>query len=114
MPHFVIDCSENIVAAQNADAVCEIVHQAASSTALFSDNNIQVRLNAFSSYRVGNQKVDFIQVFAHILEGRTAEQKSQLSTMVVTKLTEMFPDLATIGVDIIDLEKGTACNRTML
>ncbi len=114
MPHFVIDCSESILASQDGEAMIEQVHVAASSTELFSDKNIQVRVNAFQHHRIGNQKEDFIQVFAHILEGRTSEQKLNLSKAVITQLAEMFPDLATIGIDIIDLEKGTGLNRTML
>ncbi len=113
MPHFVVDCSENVLLSQDGDTITERVHIAASSTELFSESNIQVRVNAFQHHRIGNKKEDFIQVFAHILEGRTTEQKVRLSKSVIATLSEMFPDVATIGIDIIDLEKGTGFNKTM-
>ena len=114
MPHFVIDCSKSILSTHSGEAITEQVHIAANATGLFGEKNVQVRINPFDDYRVGNIEQDFIQVFASILEGRTPEQKLDLSKAVIRKLAEMFPQVATIGIDINDLEKGTGFNRNML
>lgn len=114
MPHFVVDCSKSVTALHDGQTIAKQVHLAANSTGLFSEANIQVRINCFDDYSVGNNKQDFIQVFAHILEGRTAEQKLDLSKAVIKQLAEMFPKVATIGIDIKDLEKGTGFSKNKL
>lgn len=107
MPHFVVDCSKSILSIHDGEAITQHVHMGVCSTGLFSENNVQIRVNPFDDYRIGNKKQEFIHFFASILEGRTSEQKLNLSTVVVRKLTEMFPQVPIIGIDIKDLEKGT-------
>lgn len=114
MPHFIIECSDQVLSVQSGTSITEQVHRAACSTGLFNEDAIQVRVSPFSHYRVGNKSVDFVHVFANILEGRSAEQKLSLSRAVVKELAEMFPDIESISIDIIDLEKGTGFNKTML
>lgn len=114
MPHFVVDCSKSLAAIQDGQSIAKQVHTAANSTELFSETNIQVRINFYDDYSVGNVKEDFIHVFAHILEGRTAEQKLELSKAVVKQLAEMLPQVPTIGIDIKDLEKGTGFSKNKL
>ena len=114
MPHFVVDCSKSILSSHDGEAITKEVHKAANSTGLFSESNVQVRVNTFDDFRVGNVKQEFIQVFASILEGRTPEQKLNLSKAVIKALVEMFPKVSTIGIDINDLEKGTGFNRNMM
>ena len=48
------------------------------------------------------------------MQGRTTEQKADLSKLVVTMLTTIFPDIANIAMNISDFEKATYCNRAML
>jgi len=114
VPHFVVDCSEAILSAHDEASINTAIHKAANSSGLFNESNIQVRINAFKTNLVGNNKVDFIQVFASILEGRTKDQKAGLSRAVVETLVEMFPEVEIIGIDILDLEKGAGFNKGML
>ena len=114
MPHFVLDCSKSILSIHDGETITKKVHVAANSTGLFGEKNVQVRINTFDDYRKGNEKQDFIQVFASILEGRTPEQKLELSKAVIKELADMFPQVETIGIDILDLEKGTGFNKTKL
>ena len=114
MPHFVVDCSESILSTHAEETINEQLHQAANSTGLFSEGNIQVRVKAYSANLVGGKKQEFIQVFASILEGRTKEQKQALSQTVVAKLVEMFPEVQEIGMNIRDMEKGTGCSKSKL
>ena len=107
MPHFVVDCSASIVSSQNSEEILQKVHAAANSTGLFSEKNVQVRLNTFDHVQVGGVQKEFIHVFASILEGRTVEQKLALTKALVEVLTSMFPDVQVVGADIRDIEKGT-------
>jgi len=114
MPHFVVDCSKSILSTHDGETISKQVHMAANSTGLFGEKNIQVRVNVVEHYRIGNIEEDSIHVFASILEGRTIEQKLDLSKTVIEKLAELFPQVSNIGIDIKNLEKGTGFNKSRL
>lgn len=115
MPHFVIDCSKNILEIQDSKNILQTVHLAAVKTGLFDETDIKVRLNPFDKdYLVGGKEVDFIHVFANIMEGRTTEQKANLSKQVVTQLKTLFPTIPFIAINIRDFEKATYCNNNMI
>lgn len=114
MPHFILDCSESVLDEYSEERILEQVHLVAQSTRLFEEDDIKVRLNPFKTFLVGNKKQDFIHVFAYIMEGRTTEQKADLSKKVVQKLSAMFPEISKIAMNIYDFEKATYCNRDML
>jgi len=114
MPHFVVDCSESILSIHDEETINEQIHIIANLTGLFEENDIKVRVNPFRTFIVGNKKEDFIHVFSNIMEGRTTEQKSELSKAVVQKLTEMFPTVPNIAMNVRDFEKATYCNKSML
>ena len=114
MPHFVMDCSESVRKSHDEEFIIQQIHFAANSTGLFDEGDIKVRLNLFQKYSVGNKREDFIHVFAHIMQGRTNEQKTYLSQIIVAKLVALFPGFPNIAVNISHFEKATYCNRSML
>jgi 5-carboxymethyl-2-hydroxymuconate isomerase len=114
MPHFIIDCSENVLKSISEEEVIEQVHLTANSTGLFDEGDIKVRIKSFESYSVGNTKEDFIHVFGNIMEVRTTEQKADLSKKIVQKLFSIFPDVPNIAINIREFEKATYFNRNML
>ncbi|WP_371378220.1 5-carboxymethyl-2-hydroxymuconate Delta-isomerase [Thalassotalea aquiviva] len=114
MPHFVIDCSDSVLEHYDEDFIIEQMHLVATATSLFRENDIKVRLNPFKKYSVGNKREDFIHVFSYIMQGRTAEQKANLSKQIVSKLVALFPNMANIAINVSEFEKATYCNRSML
>jgi 5-carboxymethyl-2-hydroxymuconate isomerase len=114
MPHFVVDCSDSILLIKDENIINEQIHLVAHSSGLFEESDIKVRVNPFKTYIVGNIKEDFIHVFSNIMEGRTTEQKAMLSKLVVKKLTEMFPKVRNIAMNVRDFEKVTYCNKNMV
>ncbi|MEM9299415.1 MAG: 5-carboxymethyl-2-hydroxymuconate Delta-isomerase [Bacteroidota bacterium] len=114
MLHFVIDCSENILSLRSPEDLIQQVYDTADSINLFDAGDIKVRINPFKFYTVGNSKNDFIHIFANIMEGRTTEQKRNLSNKIITQLKQMFPDVPVISMNIRDFEKSTYCNKSMV
>ncbi len=114
MPHFVIDCAENVLTLESEEAVLRAVHTAANETGLFNASDIKVRIRAFKKFVVGNAKKNFIHVFANIMEGRRQEDKAGLSKAIVARLTAMFPEVPVISINIREFEKATYFNRDML
>lgn len=114
MPHFVIDCSNNIIKYKSPEEIIQKVYDTAESTNLFDKGDIKVRINPFEYYNIGNTKNDFIHIFANIMEGRTVYQKKNLSEKIITELKQMFPDVPIISINIRDFEKATYCNKSMV
>ena len=114
MPHFIIDCSENIISLKSPEDIMQKVYNAAAVTHLFDEGDIKVRINAYKHYNIGNTKNDFIHIFANIMEGRTIDQKALLSKSIVTELKLMFQNVPIISMNIRDFEKATYCNRAMI
>ena len=114
MPHFILDCSESVLVSQDEEFIIEQVHQVAHATALFQEGDIKVRLNPYQKYSVGNNKDDFIHVFAHVMQGRSTEQKAALSKQVVAKLAALFPHITNIAMNVSEFEKATYYKRDML
>ncbi len=114
MPHFVIECSESIIKLKTPQEIIEAVYKVAEATGLFAVGDIKVRINPYIHYTVGGTSNDFIHVFGHIMQGRNTEQKANLSRQVITRLKSMFPDVPVISMNVIDFEKATYCNKTMV
>lgn len=114
MPHFVLDCSQQILELKSPESIIQKVYDTASSTDLFIPEEIKVRINPFQYYRTGNSHDNFIHIFANIMEGRTSEQKAHLSKRIVIELKAMFPEVPIISINIRDFEKATYCNKTMV
>ncbi len=114
MPHFVIDCSPNIVKIHSPADILRSVHDTAETTGLFAKGDIKARLNVFEYYTVANTDNDFIHVFGNIMQGRNTEQKADLSRKIITRLKEMFPNVPVISMNVVDFEKATYCNRKMI
>lgn len=114
MPHFVIDCSENLTALISPQEIMQKVYETAERSTLFEPDDIKVRINSFKNYKIGVTKDSFIHVFANIMEGRTGDQKSLLSKSVVKELKSLLPRVSIISMNIRDFEKTTYYNRSML
>jgi 5-carboxymethyl-2-hydroxymuconate isomerase len=114
MPHFILDCSADILKEHSEEEILTQIHLVAHSTQLFDEGDIKVRVHPYKTYLVGNTREDFIHVFAYVMEGRSTAQKADLSKKVVQKLTSMFPDVTKIAMNVYDFEKATYCNRDML
>jgi 5-carboxymethyl-2-hydroxymuconate isomerase len=114
MPHFVIHCAENILKIKTEMEIMLCVHDTADDTGLFKKGDIKVRIQAFENFIVGNGKPDFIHVFGNIMEGRTGEQKADLSRRIVTKLAALLPEVPVVSMNVSEFEKASYCNRGMI
>lgn len=114
MPHFVIDCSENIIKIKSPKEIIQNVYDTAESTNIFNKGDIKVRIKPFKYYNIGNTEDDFIHIFGNIMEGRNISQKKNLSEKIIAELKSMFPEVPVISINIIDFEKATYCNKSMV
>ncbi len=92
----------------------QAIYEVAEATGLFAENDIKVRINPYTYYKLGNTKKDFIHIFGNIMEGRNVEQKADLSRKIIEKLNQMFPHISILSINIREFEKATYCNRSLI
>ncbi len=114
MPHFVIECSENVLSMKSPAEIMEAVYAEADSIGLFAPNDIKVRISPFAYYKLGNEKSSFLNIFAYIMERRTTEQKANLSKIIIERLNLLLPELSILSMNITDFELATYCNKTII
>ena len=114
MPHFIIDCSADTLMKVAESKILSAVFKAGQSSGLFADKDIKVRVNPYVRSEVGGEKIDFIHVFGHILEGRNEKQKSDLSQRIVQSLVALFPFDEYIAASIEEFSIAGYCNRNTI
>lgn len=114
MPHFIVDCSPQVLALQPAENILREVHAVAEEAEIFNLADIKVRIRSFANYSVAGGNDEFIHVFAYIMQGRTVEQRSALSRAVVGRLMALLPDVPVVSMNVSEFEKATYCNRRLL
>ncbi|WP_106914585.1 5-carboxymethyl-2-hydroxymuconate Delta-isomerase [Chryseobacterium aurantiacum] len=114
MPHFIIDCSQDILLQKTPEEIMDAVYKVADSTGLFAINDIKVRLQPYQYYQLGDQKKNFLHVFGYIMEGRSTEQKASLSRQISIRLTELLQDISFLSVNISEFEAATYSNKALI
>lgn len=114
MPHFIIDCSQDILQLRTPEELMDAVYETADATGLFAPNDIKVRLQPYQYYRLGTGKKNFLHVFGYIMEGRTTEQKTHLSRQISTRLSELLTDISFLSVNMNDFEAATYSNKALI
>ena len=114
MPHFIIDCSESVIEQESPEAIMQAVYDVAEATGLFAVDDIKVRLRPYHYFKLGKDKRDFIHIFGLIMEGRSTEQKENLSRKIVERLNEIFPEVSILSINISEFDKATYSNKALL
>ena len=114
MPHFIIDCSENIIQQRSPEDIMQAVYEVAEATGLFAANDIKVRLRPYQYFKLGEGKKDFIHIFGNMMEGRSTEQKANLSRKMMERLSERFPHISILSINIREFERATYSNKSLL
>jgi 5-carboxymethyl-2-hydroxymuconate isomerase len=113
MPHLILECSANVLALRSAEELIRAVHSTAEASGLFAEGDIKVRVRSYEQFTVDTQD-DFLHVFGYIMQGRSVEQKKVLSDSIVKRLKELLHDVPVISMNVMEFEKATYTNRTMV
>lgn len=111
MPHFIIDCSREVLTQHSPETIIQTVYDTADASGLFAKGDVKVRINPFDHYTVGGTRKDFIHILGHIMQGRTTEQKQALSASIIRALKPLFPEIPILSIDIRDIDKGSYNNK---
>jgi 5-carboxymethyl-2-hydroxymuconate isomerase len=114
MPHLILDLSPGVLKLRSPEELIREVHDTAEASGLFAKGDIKVRIRSYEHYTAGGTQNDFLHVFGHIMQGRTVEQRKALSVSIIKRLKELLPDVPVISMNVIEFEKATYTNRTMI
>jgi 5-carboxymethyl-2-hydroxymuconate isomerase len=114
MPHFVIECSENVLTKKSPEEIMQAVYEVAEATGLFAKGDIKVRISPYNYYKLGEGKNDFLHVFGNIMEGRSKEQKADLSTKIIERLNQLLPEISILSMNVRGFERDTYSNKSLI
>ena len=109
-----MDCSESVIQQKSPDEIMQAVYDVAEASGLFAEDDIKVRLRPYQYFKLGKNKKDFIHIFGNIMEGRSTEQKANLSKKIIERLNEMYPDISILSINIREFEKATYSNKALI
>ena len=107
VPHCIIEYAKEFESDIAPSAFIKAVHQGAVASTLFDESHIKTRTHAVEHYQVGTDDSRFIHITAHILSGRSVEQKAQLSAHILSQLQALALTAVVITVQICDIERDT-------
>lgn len=115
MPHFIAHCSRSVLQQTTQKELLHLIHKAALSSNLFQEKDIKVRLQPFDELMVGGEEnTPFFHIFAYIMQGRTEQQKKDLSRRMINTVNLELKEIQVVSMNITDFEKETYFNKTML
>lgn len=112
MPNFVIEHSGSLEQQIDADTIMDRVFAGAKSSGHFPPEAIKIRVEPRPKFRLHDVSKDFLHVSAHILSGRTDEQKSEISNAVLTELKELDLTSVFVSVEIVDIHRASFVDHT--
>ena len=83
------------------------VFDVALHSGLFAKANIKSRLKVYDESLVAGEDHDFVHVWGYIREGRTDQQKRELSESIVKTIQDLYPDIFLVSCDIRELDEGS-------
>lgn len=107
MPHCIIEYAYELEYKMNVNELAKSVHNGAKHSGLFNDNDIKTRSIAYKHHQIGEGVSDFIHVTLKVLSGRSAEQKKNLSSLVLNSLQKLGLIEICITVEVVDMDSGS-------
>ena len=113
MPHLVIEYSEDVAEQADIEAVVDAAHAGAMDSGLFPEYDIKTRATGYRYHRTGQTRDSFLHVAVHLLDGRSDEQKMQLSEAVLARVEPLLPKVASVGVEVLDIHRASYRKRVL-
>jgi len=104
MPHLVIEYSEGALARDDVTGLMEALFEAAWRTGIMKAEDVKVRACVYDDFLVAGKRDSFVHLSVYLLEGRSPDQKVELSTSLRRTMTERCPDVVSISVDVRDMD----------
>ncbi|GAC19304.1 5-carboxymethyl-2-hydroxymuconate Delta-isomerase [Paraglaciecola arctica] len=107
MPNFVIEYSGSLTQQIDADTLMDKVFEGAKDSGHFPPEAIKIRIEPRANFRLHDKYKDFLHVSAHILSGRSDQQKIEISNAVLTPLKTLGLSSVFVSVEVVDIHRAS-------
>jgi len=107
MPHIIVEYPQGIVDDNSVDAVLQTIHQSIADSGLFKADQIKARAYPFRQFTNAGGNDPYIHIQARIKSGRDADNKKQLSDLVMAGLAPLNLPVAVVTIEIIDMDRDS-------
>ncbi|MEL7290576.1 5-carboxymethyl-2-hydroxymuconate Delta-isomerase [Vibrio sinaloensis] len=107
MPNLVMEYSNSVDDRVNVQGLLEDLHQVAIQCGLFDIGSIKSRALRCHDWLIGDEadSVDFIHISFELLDGRSAEQKRELSRQLMEVLQQQAGHVRSLTINIRDMDR---------
>jgi 5-carboxymethyl-2-hydroxymuconate isomerase len=106
MPHFVIEYSGSLTQQITPEIIMDSVFEGAKASKSFPPEAIKIRMLPHPVFRLHDKHKDFLHVSAHIFNGRTDQQKSEISEAIIKPLKTLGLQSVFVSVEIVDIHRA--------
>lgn len=109
MPHLILEYTKNLDAEIKSKQLLEKTHWVMLDSGLFNPEAVKSRTRCLEEHLLGTKKegTSFIHIAVALLEGRTLEQKKELSKAISACIKSEFANLGSVSVEIRDMDKAS-------
>lgn len=107
MPNFIIEYGESLSEQISEDLLMDKVFEGAKNSGHFPPEAIKIRTEPRKHFRLHDKYKDFLHIHAHILSGRTDEQKTEISNAVLACLKDLSLSSVFVSVEIVDIHRAS-------
>ena len=107
MPHCLIEYSQNLSDKQPVQNLLEAVFEGVEQSGLFERSHIRVRAMAFADFLLASPDEAFVHVTIRLHQGRSPEQRKQLSTEVLQALLKLDFNHTSITVETVEMDTAS-------
>lgn len=107
MPNLVMEYSNSVDERVNVQGLLEDLHKVVLHSGFFDVGSVKSRALRCNDWLIGEEgdSVDFIHISFELLDGRTQEQKRELSRQLMAELQEQASHIRSLTVNIRDMDK---------
>ncbi len=118
MPHCVIEYAAELEGELDLGALIDAVHAGALASGLFPEADIKTRAISYAHHRMGRHLLgqsgnSFVHLSVHLLDGRSDDQKAQLSEGILNRMLPLVSQVASVGVEICDMHRASYRKRVL-
>lgn len=106
MPHCLIEYSQNLNQ-QSVQNLLEAVFDGIEQSGLFERSHIRVRAMAFADFLLARPNEAFVHVTIRLHQGRSPEQRKQLSSKVLQALLKLGFNNTSITVETVEMDTAS-------
>ncbi|EGU30061.1 5-carboxymethyl-2-hydroxymuconate isomerase [Vibrio ichthyoenteri ATCC 700023] len=109
MPHLVMEYSNSVDERVNVQGLLEDLHHAAIQSGLFDAPSLKSRALRYHHWLIGEagDSIDFIHITFELLDGRTQEQKRELSRQLMAVLQQQASHIGSLTINVRDMDKSS-------